>query len=44
MRKVDGVYYLASDLYVPTVQTSEEKLLTAIAAEHCATIYITDTS
>ena len=42
-QQVEGVDYLSSDLYSPTVKASEVRLLTAIAAEHGATIYKTDT-
>jgi hypothetical protein len=42
-QQVGGIDYLSSDLYSPTVKALEVLLLTAIAAEHNATIYKTDT-
>ena len=42
-QQVEGVNFHASDLYSPTVKAAEVRLLAAIAAEHDAPIYKTDT-
>ena len=42
-QQVEGVNFNSADLYSPTVKASEVRLLAAIAAEHGASIYKTDT-